>query len=299
MSSLINVEAALKSAGHGHSHDAAGQIDALRVREVNALVSSLLDDIEVPFTSLSRKVVGYLSDLKRVLAADYHSVPGMPAAPLVKELARIVETDIKGRFDLSKHWDDPSCFQPLVRQFGPREVTVKAEPYRKGAGLALRGFFCRANLSNQPKFVIFLNTAHHSAAVAATLGHELGHYLYGSLIGEDGPMTAFMEGTFGAHLNEEHELFADALVTLAAYNADQIRQITAIGKHDPSSPDNIVQRFHKAYESILRPRYKIDLTHGDIEQSRGRVSASWRVSYLTAMIHFFKLRCAILDNAGV
>jgi len=127
--------------------------------------------------------------------------------------------------------------------------------------------------------------------VAATFGHELGHYFYGSIVGENGPMTAFMEGTFGAHLNEEHELFADALVTLAAYSADQIKQISAIGKHKPGNSDNILQRVHKAYESI-GPRLKIDL-------AQERISTSWRVSYLTSMIHFYKLRCAILDHAGV
>jgi len=94
------------------------------------------------------------------------------------------------------------------------------------------------------------------------------------------------------HLVEEHELFADALVTLAAYSADQIKQITAISKGSPGSRDNILQRVHKAHESILRPSYKIDLT-------QKRISSSWRVSYLTGIIHFFKLRCAILDNAGV
>jgi len=219
-------------------------------------------------------------------------VPGMPAAPLVRELARIVETQIKGRHEIWKQWENPECFAPLVRVFGPRELEVKSEPYRRGAGLSLRGFFCRANLETKPKFVIFLNTAHHPAAVAATFGHELGHYFYGSLVGENGPMTAFMEGTFGAHLVEEHELFADALVTLAAYSADQIKQITAISKGSPGSRDNILQRVHKAHESILRPSYKIDLT-------QKRISSSWRVSYLTGIIHFFKLRCAILDNAGV
>ena len=296
MSSLINVEETLKSAGHGHSHGhspgAPAQIDALKMREVDGLVSHLLEEIEVPYGSLSKKVVGQLSDLKQVLAADYREVPGMPSMPLVKELARIVETEIKGRFDLSKHWDDPSCFQSLVRLFGPREVTVKAEPYRKGAGLALRGFFCRTNISDQPKFVIFLNTAHIPVAVAATLGHELGHYLYGSLVGEDGPMTAFMEGTFGAHLNEEHELFADALVALAAYSTDQIKQITAVGKFDPANPDNILKRVHKAYE-MVGPLWKLELKQDRIS------SKTWRVGYLTSMIHFFKLRHAILDRAAV
>lgn len=292
MSSLIDVEATLKSAGHSHSHSAAGQIDALKAREVDGLVSQLLEEIEVPFTSLSRKVIGQLSDLKQVLAADYREVPGMPPLPLVKELARIVETELKGKFDFQKHWEDTSCFEPLVRTFGPREVTVKAEPYRKGAGLSLRGFFCRANLSNRPKFVIFLNTAHHPAAVAATLGHELGHYLYGSLVGEDGPMTAFMEGTFGAHLNEEHELFADALVALAAYSSDQIKQITSIGKIDAGNPENILKRVHKVSE-MIGPLWKVEFKQDRIS------STTWRVGYLTSMIHFFKLRCAILDKAAV
>ena len=292
MSSLIDVEATLKSAGHGHSHGAAGQIDALKAREVDGLVSQLLEEIEVPFTSLSKKVIGQLSDLKQVLAADYREVPGMPPMPLVKELARIVETEIKGRFDLSKHWEDTSCFEPLVRLFGPREVTVKAEPYRKGAGLSLRGFFCRANLNDKPKFVIFLNTAHIPAAVAATLGHELGHYLYGSLVGEDGPMTAFMEGTFGAHLNEEHELFADALVALAAYSTDQIKQITSIGKIDAGKPENILKRVHKVSE-MIGPLWKVEFKQDRIS------STTWRVGYLTSMIHFYKLRCALLDRAAV
>ncbi len=292
MSSLIDVEAALKSAGRRHSHSAAGQVDALKAREVDGLVSHLLEEIEVPYTSLSKKVIGQLSDLKQVLAADYREVPGMPPMPLVKELARIVETEIKGRFDLSKHWDDPSCFQSLVRSFGPREVTVKAEPYRKGAGLALRGFFCRANLNDHPKFIIFLNTAHIPAAVAATLGHELGHYLYGSLVGEDGPMTAFMEGTFAAHLNEEHELFSDALVALAAYSTDQIRQITSIGKIDAGNPENILKRVHKVSE-MIGPLWKVEFKQDRIS------SSTWRVGYLTSMIHFFKLRCAILDKAAV
>ncbi len=293
MSSLMNVGETLKSAGrgHGHGHSPAARIDALKVREVDGLVSQLLEEIEVPFTSLSKKVIGQLSDLKQVLAADYREVPGMPPLPLIKELARIVETEIKGRPAIWKNWEDPSAFESMVRLFGPREVTVKAEPYRKGAGLALRGFFCRASLSDQPKFVIFLNTAHHPGAVAATLGHELGHYFYGSLVGEDGPMTAFMEGTFGAHLNEEHELFADALVALSAYSTDQIKQISSIGKIGAGNSENILKRVHKVYETI-GPRWKLEL-------KQERISSSWRVSYLTSMIHFFKLRCALLDKAAV
>jgi len=63
----------------------------------------------------------------------------------------------------------PELADYLGKMFGPRELEVRAERYTKGAGLALRGFFCRANLGTASKFVIFVNTAHHPGAVAATL----------------------------------------------------------------------------------------------------------------------------------
>jgi hypothetical protein len=282
----------------GHSHgrpvgQQLAQMDATRVREVDALVGHLLAEIEVPFTSLSKKVMGQVGDLKQVLAADYQSAPGLPDQPLLKELSAIVKTEILGRPEIWTGWDkdDPQCFASLVKIFGPREINVRTEPYRKGAGLALRGFFCRTNVGNSDRFVIFLNTAHIPAAVAATFGHELGHYLYGSLVGDDTPMTAFMEGTFANHLNEQHELFADALVSLASYSAEQIRLILGGDRLESGDPKHILKRVQKIYESI-GPRIKLDL-------KKKKITSSWRVSYLTSMIHFFKLRCALLDSAGI
>jgi hypothetical protein len=286
MPASINVAARLKAAGRGQG--VAGQPDALKVREVDALVSQLLDEIEIPFGSLGKRVVARLAELKKVLAADYRQAPGLPAKPLLVELARIVEREVKTR-EIWKRWNDPQSFGPLIKLFGPREIDVRAEPYRQGAGLALRGFFCRANVGTQAKFVIFLNTAHHPGAVAATFGHELGHYLYGALVGESSPMTAFMEGTFAAHLNEEHELFADSLVALAAYSTEQIEHIAGISALKSANSDNFLSRVHQAYEAIA-PRLKLDLRQEGI-------SAPWRVCYLTSMIHFFKLRCALLDTA--
>jgi hypothetical protein len=292
MSSQVNVEKTLISAGRRGRNGLVGQ-NALVAREVDSLVSRLLEDMELPYTSLGKKVVGNLSDLKQVLAADYREVPGMPPVPLVKELARIIHSDeIKQRIEVWNDWDNPENFSSFTKLFGPREVKVKSEPYRKGAGLSLRGFFCRTKIGGTPNFVIFLNTAHHPGAVAATFGHELGHYLYGSLVGEeDGPMTAFMEGTFGTHLDEQHVLFADALVSLAAYSTDHIKNIRAIGRPEPGCSENILKRVHKLYEAI-GTRTRLDL-------KQERISASWRVSYLTSMIHFFKLRCALLDKAGI
>lgn len=263
-------------------------------REVDRLVWRLLDEIKVPFESMSSRLINQAADLKKVLSTDYAEVPALPAKPLLKELARLVENDIISSTDMWRSMLDngEQLRDHLGRMFGPRELEVRTERYTKGAGLALRGFFCRANLGNSSKFVIFVNTAHHPGAVAATFGHELGHYIYGSLVGEKAPMTAFMEGAFSNHLVEEDELFADSLVALSAYSLDKMKEIGAIASVKSGSSDDLFNRIKKAYDLLIAPNYNLDLT-------KGKVPAAWRVRYLTSMTHFFKLRCALHRSSGV
>src|SRR5229473_4618188 len=99
--------------------------DALVSREVDLLVSKLLSEINVPFGSLGTRVLAQLSDLKKILSTDYMEVPAMPPKPLLKELARIVETDINkhtssygGLSDLGS----PQLMSHLEHLFGPREL---------------------------------------------------------------------------------------------------------------------------------------------------------------------------------
>jgi hypothetical protein len=146
-------------------------------------------------------------------------------------------------------------------------------------------------VGDKAKFVIFVNTAHHPGAVAATLGHELGHYIYGSIVGEKASHTAFMEGAFANHLNESDELFADSLVALAAYGAESLDGLDSIAQLTPSSSDDLFNRIKSAYK-MLGPRFNLDL-------AKGKLTAALRVRYLTSMAHFLKLRCALYKSAGI
>ncbi len=209
-------------------------------------------------------------------------------------MAQVVEKDIKQHIPTYGSLSDlgsPQLLGHLGKLFGPRELELRAEPYRTGAGLSLRGFYCRADLGEKSKFVIFVNTAHHPGAVGATLGHELGHFIYGSLVGEKAAHTAFMEGAFGNHLMEEDELFADSLVALAAYSPELIKKIGGVTHLKPGSSDDLFNRIKDAYD-MIGPRYDLDL-------AKGKMAAAWRVRYLTSMAHFFKLRCALYKSAGV
>ncbi|HEY2107065.1 MAG TPA: hypothetical protein VGH29_14805, partial [Candidatus Binataceae bacterium] len=217
-------------------------------------------------------------------------VEGMPAGSLVHELSGIIDRDIRTRFDgLSTDWNKEELLRYLAEVFGPREIEVRAEPYRRGSGLALRGFFCRAQVSKKSKFVIFLNTAHPPAVIAATFGHELGHYLYGSMVQETSTFNAFIEGSFSRHLSDESELFADCLVALAAYDHDTLKRIAA-GDSGSRVDRSVV--LLKEIHRMIDSRYHLNL-------SPGRLAAVSRVSYLTAMIHFFKLRRALYQLTGL
>jgi hypothetical protein len=277
----------------------ATEPSGLAVREIDGLVSKLLSEIKVPYTSLGKRVLNQLADLKKILAANYLDGVALPPNPLLKRLAEVVDTEIKTLIETGtksimtggKGFEVSPVVDYLSRVVGPREIELRAEPYTTGAGLALRGFFCRANVGDKSKFVIFVNTAHIPAAIAATLGHELGHYIYGSLVGENAPMTYFMEGNFSSHLTQEDELFADSLVALSAYNRDQIRSFGNFNEIVPGSADQVFSRIKGVYD-LIGPKWNLDLKHG-------RMQAAWRVRYLTSMTHFFKLRCALYQNAGL
>jgi len=268
--------------------------DALKAREVDYLVSRLLGEIKVPIESIGTRVLNQLSDLKKILSTDYAEAPALPSKPLLKELARIIETDIKQHipsYGTLADLENQQLRDHLAKLFGPRQLELRAEPYRTGAGLSLRGFYARADVGEKHKFVIFVNTAHHPGAVATTLGHELGHYIYGSLVGEKAAHTAFMEGAFGKHLLEEDELFADSLVALAAYSPELIKRIGGVKQSERGSSEDLFRRLKSAYD-LIAENYDLDL-------SKGKMGASWRVRYLTSMAHFFKLRGALYRTAGV
>jgi hypothetical protein len=268
--------------------------DALATREVDRLVSKLLGEIKVPFGSLGTRVLTQLADLKRILSTDYLDVPALPQKALLKELAEVVEKHIKQHIPSYGNLSDlgnPQLRGHLSKLFGPRELELRHEPYRTGAGLSLRGFYCRADLGKKSKFVIFVNTAHHPGAVGATLGHELGHFIYGSLVGEKAAHTAFMEGAFAKHLAEEDELFADSLVALAAYSPELIKKIGGVTHFKTGSSDDIFNSIKYAYDMIGR-------SHG-LDLTKRKMEPILRVRYLTSMAHFFKLRCALYKSAGV
>jgi hypothetical protein len=248
----------------------------------DALVMRLLGEVGLGVKTAANGIGEALEELRAVLRADYRELPGLPGAVIAQELDRIVEDKIKpcvGTWRLQKH----EGFGHLEGFLDRQEIVVHAKPYRRGAGRALWGFSCDTRTRGEGKFVIFLNTAHEPGAVAATIGHELGHYIYNSIGAGESDGQAAMASVLSQHLEEEKELFSDSVVALSAYSRNQADEIRAAA--------NLADRIRSAIAHVA-PQYRIDL-------NRTGLSPFWRVRYLTLLVHFFKLRCALAEAAGI
>jgi len=271
--------------GTGPSARTSVEHDGLRIERLLA---------EIGFVSDSRWLNGRaadsIADLEAVLAADYRHAHGLPGGALARELDRIVEVKIKPYPRMWQSWRSSRAFYHL-RTADCDQIVVRARPYRRGSGLALWGFSCNAMLGDRRAFVIYLNTAHDRGAVAATISHELGHYIYDSVAAGCRPARAAMASVFTSHLGREPELFSDSVVALSAYSRPLIRELLSAQPGRRHGANLSFERLQMALRTI-DPRYRIDLT-------RAGLPIAWRIRYLTSLVHFFKLRCALLEAAGI
>ena len=72
--------------------------------------------------------------MKKVLSTDYMEGADLPDKSLLKELTRVVESDIKPTMrdwyqSGKKPWEAPELFPILTKLFGGRELELRAEPY--------------------------------------------------------------------------------------------------------------------------------------------------------------------------
>ncbi|HUN98954.1 MAG TPA: hypothetical protein VMU69_22335 [Bradyrhizobium sp.] len=231
-----------------------------------------------------------MADLNAVLEANYSEVDGFPGADLTRELFRIVHNFIAPYGAIWDSWQDRQSISHLRRIFNWGEVIVDAQPYVRGAGLGLWGFSTTTKVRGQPKRLIFLNTAHEAGAVAATIGHELGHYIFASIVRTTAD-PAYMESMFVRHLQSEEELFCDAVVAMSVYSRSSIADL--MRRQEASARPRVRARnqIREALE-LVDPKYRIDLKSPQLR-------SPWPIRYCTLMMHLFRLRCALFESAGV
>jgi len=168
----------------------------------------------------------------------------------------------------------------------------KAAPYRGPEGLALRGFYVDhgQNLLKRP--LVYVNTAHHPVAVVTTFCHEIGHHMASDIFRGAGELVhLFVDADYAAHLDDSTELAADVIVALAAYPEPLARKI--FGCQTPLS-GLVAQAGALGDEQLEQVRERVEGHFG--VNFKSMKSAPQKLRYLAGMIHFAKLRWALLEE---
>ncbi|MGB8413976.1 MAG: hypothetical protein WCE23_14230 [Candidatus Binatus sp.] len=168
-------------------------------------------------------------------------------------------------------------------------IHLQAAPCRGPEGMALRGFY----MDKAPKVLkhplIFLNTAHDRGAVSMTFTHEMGHHVTAKVTGHAGDgVHYFFNVGHRSHLGEPVELAADVIASLAAYPEPIARRIFTT-PWDWGLVARADQLPDKAFAQIRK--HVRELTGFDFVAS---LPPGQSFNYLTGMIHYAKLRWALL-----
>jgi len=240
-------------------------------------------------------------DLRCVAERDYApSLRALLARATVAEViraAREIFPDLNRQHkpDHIEGWVKGDSTSGLRRLFAQvrerRDIHFQGTPFTGEGGLALRGFFVDRDGESLKRPLIYVNTAHHPVAVAATLFHEVGHLVASEVFdSRDSSVHFFFDVDYASHLEDVGELTADVVLSLAAYPAPVAREIFSTTEksllRDPTAfPDQLLARIIEHY----RTHFGMNLPAADLPATR-------KLNYLGGMIHFAKLRAALLTE---
>ena len=173
-------------------------------------------------------------------------------------------------------------------------VQFQLAKLRGAEGLALLGFYVREMGSSRLP-LICVNTAHHPAAIGAAFSHEMGHHLIGRLFDSHKPHAQLLTYTaYGEHLDDPEELAADVLVSLGVFPEAIARKIFLKPRKERpfksatgELPDSVSTMVLKYFEGRFGLRFGAHFPAGK------------KLQYLAAVVHFSKLRRALLTEYDI
>lgn len=289
--SSASVEAGLGDHATGALKSSVPDIEMQGKEFLTAELARLFTAIQSPTMSLGSGLDERVGELRTVVSTDYREAAGLPSTMFARELAGVVETEVKPRSRIWRSLPNSKRFSRALEIFAAERVIVQGAPYLRGAGLGLWGFSFRVGRGKAAKSGIFLNTAHVAGAVATTMAHEIGHLVQSFILNQKQLGVALLDGTFAEHLDHESELFADSLVSLMAYDRSVVRNLGIRYEACLLKPNSVADAARYAYAEIC-PEFRIDIFSKSL-------SVEWRLRYLTSLVHYLKLRCALFHSAGI
>jgi len=255
--------------------------------ELDRLVTEILSTFRIEADDGDPQWRARLRDLRRILARDYratvrslHRSGRLPVREFVRETGRYFPAMNRKALQFDKAMRDQ------VVQLGVA-LRMEEAPERR----SLRAFYHRDGRHGP---LIWLNVAHLPGAVAASFGHELGHWFRERMLGPgtEEPPRAFFNADFADHLRRPEELFADLFPVIAAYPTNIAERVFPTG----SWPQRLRKMTRLDRGTLARLRAHLGSNYGfDIEQ-RLDWEPPRRFYYVTSMLHFARLRWALLEE---
>jgi hypothetical protein len=220
--------------------------------------------------------------------------------PLRRMLGRseIREIITEARKSVWPHLNDDSVTLVSPSEFTHRwaglGVQFQLAKLRGEQGLALLGFYVR-KLGRSRLPLICVNTAHHPAAVGAAFSHEMGHHLTARLFDSRKEHAQLLaSAAYAEHLNDPEELAADVLVSLGVFPEGVARQIFMKPQTRKSSKGAVEELPASGFGTMLEyMENSYGLNFG------GPLSSPKKFQYLAALIHYAKLRQALLAEYDI
>jgi len=167
------------------------------------------------------------------------------------------------------------------------QLNLKAARY---TSLALYGFYVDRSETALTKPLIFVNSAHHDLAIGTTFCHEVGHHFCTELgKPKANGVRFYFYAAYNEHLQDEGELAADVIVSLGGYPKPAAKAIFPGGQRKDIARKGTLDR-----AAINRIRTHLEESYGfDFPTA---LSPDQSLQYLAGMLHYAKLRAALLEE---
>ena len=258
-------------------------------RQIEKILSEILSDARRRENAKASAWAKPADDIRKLVRRDYvkslrRHLPYAELQALTKEFKRLLPG-----FNQETVGINLMSVESLAAKAEEMKLHFKAAPYEGDEGMSLRGFYVTRRRGMLKRPLIYVNTAHLPLPVTTTFCHEVGHHVSTELFGHDAePVHFFFDADYNSHLDDPSELAADAVVSIAAYPEPIARKIFA-------TPWNwgLVARAKNLPEAALyEVRMRLKSVYGfDLMEN---IPANQRLHYLLGMVHYAKLRWALL-----
>jgi hypothetical protein len=253
------------------------------------LASEVVKASKVRYVSLASRTAS--EEIQALEQQDY-------ARALRKSLGR---SEVRNIIAEAKSTVWPRLNEESVKLVSPTEFTrlwsglgvqFQLAKLQGAEGLALLGFYVR-EMGSARLPLICVNTAHHPAAIGAAFSHEMGHHLVGRLFDSFKPHAQLLTYTaYGEHLDDPEELAPDVLVSLGVFPRAIARKIF------------LKPRKASRFKSVAAAELPHSVSTSVLKYFEGRFGLSFgkrppsakKLQYLAGVIHFAKLRHALLTE---